>query len=101
MAENFVGVNQRTLAAEMNSRNSDVEFYKNKKGHIFAIFTGDGTQAAVSKNAETALAEGAELADLSICDMPGKDAETGMPNGSTFLLITCRNRENCIKSFKR
>ena len=99
--EEFVGVNQRTLATEMNRRCSDVMFFVNKKGHIFAEFTGDGQRAAMSVNAEAALRNGAGVADFQVCDMPGKDAQTGMPDGSTFMLVTCRNRSNCVAEFKR
>lgn len=101
---NFAGKNTRSLSVFLNQKNSDIDFVKNPNtGKIFAVLSATGESVTVSENAQQdMIANGlGTLADYQVCDMPGKDAQTGMPNGTVFALITKRGTNNVIGSLCR
>lgn len=104
MQSQFIGTNNRSLAQFLNEKNSDIEFVENtKSGKIFAVLPGTGENITVSASAQEEMrAKGVgSLADYQVVDMPGRDQQTGMPNGTIFALITRRSQANVIGKILR
>lgn len=101
-SETFQGKNSQSLCYYLNSNNLGIDIVPNKKGGLFGVLE-NGTQVTISKPLqEEMLANGkADFEAYNICEMPGKDQATGLPNGTTFLLITKSNRANVFASYKQ